>query len=143
MVSQSAARIAVTCFIGTLFLLHLLVGPASGQAPGGIPQGMQTMDQMSRPDSGLTGYELHPGESLVRVTVYAEDGKTHLDRQSVLKITNRSNYTVSWLTTDAQKQSEAGFGLLPGKYEMDISAVGYLSEHKEFEIIIAGDLGNL
>ena len=101
---------------------------------------MQTMDQMSRPDSGLNGYELHPGESLVRVTVYAEDGKTHLDRQSVLKITNQSNHTVSWLTTDAQKQSEAGFGLLPGKYEMDISAVGYLSEHKEFEIVIAGDL---
>ncbi len=138
MIPQSTARITVTCFIGTLFLLHLLEGPASGQ--GGVPQGLQTMDQMTRSRFDRTDYELNPGEALVRVTVYAEDSRKLIDRQSVLKITNQSTNTVRWTTTVANQPSEAVLGLLPGKYEMEISAVGYLGEHKEFNVVQAGDL---
>ncbi len=31
----------------------------------------------------LHAYELHSGEELVMVTVFAENGKAHLDRQAV------------------------------------------------------------
>ncbi len=114
-------------------LLHLLVGPASGQNP----DDMLRLDQKSPPTQLLHVYEVHTGEALVRLTVYAEDGKTHLDRQSVLKITNQSDHTVSWRTTD--EQSEAGFGLPSGKYEIEIGAVGYLNERKELQIVRVGD----
>ncbi len=78
----------------------------------------------------LHSYELHSGEELVMITVFSENGKTHLDRQAVLKITNQSTHNVVWKTTD--DQSVAGLGLPFGNYEIEISAVGYLSERKEF-----------
>jgi tetratricopeptide (TPR) repeat protein len=78
----------------------------------------------------LHSYELHSGEELVMISVFSENGKAHLDRQAVLKITNQSTHDVVWKTTD--DQSEAGLGLPFGKYEIEISAVGYLSERKEF-----------
>ena len=74
-------------------------------------------------DKTATVYELHPDERLVRLSVYAEDGKTQLDRQSVVKITNQSTHGVKWQTTD--EKSEAALGLPFGKYEIEISAVGY------------------
>ena len=76
-------------------------------------------------------YQARDGESLVLLSVFAENGRTHLDRQSVLKITNQINHTVTWQTTD--EKSEAALGLLFGKYEIEISAVGYLSERKEVQ----------
>ena len=78
----------------------------------------------------LHSYELHSGEELVMVTVFSENGKAHLDRQAVLKITNQSTHNVVWKTTD--DQSVAGLGLPFDRYEVEISAVGYLSERKEF-----------
>ncbi|MGB8013237.1 MAG: tetratricopeptide repeat protein [Terriglobales bacterium] len=78
----------------------------------------------------LHSYELHSGEELVMITVFSENGKAHLDRQAVLKITNQSTHDVVWKTTD--DQSVAGLGLPFGNYEIEISAVGYLSERKEF-----------
>jgi tetratricopeptide (TPR) repeat protein len=77
-------------------------------------------------------YEIYQDETLVRLSVYAEDGKTQLDRQSVVKITNQSTHAVKWQTTE--EKSEAALGLPFGKYEIEISAVGYLSERKEFEV---------
>ncbi len=76
-------------------------------------------------------YQARDGEALVLLSVFAENGRTHLDRQSVLKITNQINHTVTWQTTD--DKSEAALGLLFGKYEIEISAVGYLSERKEVQ----------
>jgi tetratricopeptide (TPR) repeat protein len=78
----------------------------------------------------LHSYELHSGEELVMISVFAENGKSHLDRQAVLKFTNQSTHDVVWKTTD--EQSVAGLGLPYGNYEVEISAVGYLSERKEF-----------
>ncbi|HMD15868.1 MAG TPA: tetratricopeptide repeat protein [Terriglobales bacterium] len=78
-----------------------------------------------------TSYKARDGEALVLFSVFAENGKTHLDRQAVLKITNQINHTVLWDTTD--DKSEAALGLLFGKYEIEISAVGYLSERKEVQ----------
>lgn len=47
--------------------------------------------------------------------------------EDVLKYAN----VVTWQTTD--DKSEAALGLLFGKYEIEVSAVGYLSERKEVQ----------
>jgi Flp pilus assembly protein TadD len=67
----------------------------------------------------------------VIISVFAENGRNHLDRQSVIKMTNEITKNVTWQTTD--DNSEAAVGLLFGKYEIEISAVGYLSQQKEVQ----------
>jgi tetratricopeptide (TPR) repeat protein len=116
-------RVAGPCFIGTVFLFHLLTGLASAQA---LPATTQRIEQETK-----ATYQARDGEALVLLSVFAENGKTHLDRQAVIKITNQLNNTVVWQTTD--EKSEAALGLLFGKYELEISAVGYLTERKEVQ----------
>ena len=84
MITQRALRGAVTCSIEVLLLLHLVMGPARAQVPH-----HETPNQNAQSDFGFHTYDLQPGEAVVRVAVFAEDGKTRLDRQSVLKVTNR------------------------------------------------------
>jgi tetratricopeptide (TPR) repeat protein len=68
------------------------------------------------------------------VTVFSENFKTRLDRQSIIKLTNEGTQQISWQTTTSE--SEAQFGdLLFGKYEIEVSAVGYLPEHKSLEAV--------
>src|SRR5208282_4867141 len=116
-------RSAVLCFVGTIFLFQLLAMRASAQS---LPASTQRIEQETK-----STYQARDGEALVVLTVFAENGKTHLDRQSVIKVTNELNHTVIWQTTD--EHSEAALGLLFGKYEIEISAVGYLSERKEIQ----------
>ena len=83
--------------------------------------------------NGVRGYESHGGAMLL-ITVYSENPKTRLDRQSLVKVTNQSTQTVSWQTTT--DESEVTFGDIPfGHYEIEVSAVGYLTGHKEFQAI--------
>ncbi|HEY6302834.1 MAG TPA: tetratricopeptide repeat protein [Terriglobales bacterium] len=114
--------VAGPCFIGTVFLFHL-AGLASAQS---LPGSTQSIEQETK-----ATYQARDGEALVILSVFAENGKTHLDRQAVIKITNQINNTVVWQTTD--EKSEAALGLLFGKYEIEVSAVGYLSERKEVQ----------
>jgi len=114
---KSMARLATPCFIATVFLIHLLM------------TGLASAQRIERETKST--YQARDGEALVLLTVFAENGKNHLNRQSVIKITNEINHTVTWQTTD--DNSEAALGLLFGKYEIEISAVGYLSERKEVQ----------
>ena len=116
MTPRSVVRTAVPLFIGTAFLLHLLTVPAF----------TQRIERETK-----TSYQARDGESLVVISVFAENGRNHLDRQSVVKMTNEITKNVTWQTTDGN--SEAAVGLLFGKYEIEISAVGYLSQKKEVQ----------
>jgi tetratricopeptide (TPR) repeat protein len=116
MTPQSTARIAVRLFVGAVLLFNLLPVLASAQRIEGETK---------------TTYQARDGEALILISVYADNGRTHLDRQSVLKITNQITHVVTWQTTD--DKSEAALGLLFGKYEIEVSAVGYLSERKEVQ----------
>jgi len=81
--------------------------------------------------SNVPGYENRGGTTL-RITVFAENTKTRLDRQSLIKLTNTTSQNISWQTTD--DRSEVGFGDLPsGWYDVEVSAVGFLTTHKEFQ----------
>jgi tetratricopeptide (TPR) repeat protein len=70
---------------------------------------------------------------ILRVTVLT-DANARLDRQSVVQLHRESPATTIYQTT--KNDSETTFvGLLMGKYNVEVSAVGYLSAQKEIEII--------
>ncbi|HUA13816.1 MAG TPA: tetratricopeptide repeat protein [Verrucomicrobiae bacterium] len=84
----------------------------------------------------VSGYESRGGGTILMLTVYAGNNKTLMDRQSVVKLSNVTTKTVNWQTTG--DGSVASFGDLQfGHYDIEVSAVGYLTEHKELEIISA------
>ncbi len=59
--------------------------------------------------------------------------KRPLDRQSVVKIRNLSTGDTLWQTTN--DRSEASFGdLSVAQYDLEISAVGYLTSHQPFKV---------
>lgn len=92
-------------------------------------------NSFSSPTNTTAGYVSHSGTT-ARIVVFAENTKTRLDRQSLVKLTNQSLQTVSWQTTN--EISETGFGDLAfGHYEIEVSAVGYISERREFQAITA------
>jgi tetratricopeptide (TPR) repeat protein len=132
MTPRSAGRAPGPRFIEALFLLPLLAVLASAQPP-------DPFNDITKATSTIRGYDNRSGGTMLLVTVYAENGRTHLDRQSVVKATNQTANTVSWATTD--EKSVAVIELPYGKYEIEVSAVGYLSEQKELQV--AGVFSNL
>jgi hypothetical protein len=56
-----------------------------------------------------------------------------LDRQSVVKLENKTTQSTMWQTTT--DKSEAYFvDLVTGQYELEISAVGSLTVHKPYSV---------
>jgi tetratricopeptide (TPR) repeat protein len=120
MTSRSRLRSKFLLPFGLAFVvLYALVAPAQGP-PG------QSID---RETAGA--YQARDGEALIIISVFAENGRNHLDRQAIIKMTNVTSKIVQWTTTD--DHSEAAAGLLFGKYEIEVSAVGYLTERKEIQ----------
>src|SRR5579863_6244993 len=79
-------------------------GPPSGNAP-------------VEPGFGSTG--------VVIITVYGENKKL-LDRQALVKLTNKETGKAYYQTTD-RTSSAAMSNLSVGAYDMEVSAVGYLT----------------
>ncbi|HTS04614.1 MAG TPA: tetratricopeptide repeat protein [Candidatus Eisenbacteria bacterium] len=118
---------SLVCFCALVCLVSsCLFGQTSRYDPYNFP-GNST--------SSVTGYKTTGGTQLF-VNVFAESTKTRLDRQSLVKLTNQTNQSVSWQTT--ADKSQAGFGDIPfGHYDVEVSAIGYLTAHKEFHVITA------
>ena len=77
------------------------------------------------------GYYSNGGTPVV-VKVYA--GKeVRLDRQAIVKLSNQTTHYESTQTTDGNSES-AFVGLQFGHYVLEVSAVGYLTQHKEFQL---------
>lgn len=131
MSSRSPSRIKPTCFIGTLFLLRLLTVVLLTVVAWG--QRGDTYNSMGSTTDTTRGFERRSGGTIVVLSVYAADGKTRLDRQSVVKATNQSSHTINWQATD--DRSEAAMELMFGAYEIEVSAVGYLSEQKHVNVV--------
>jgi tetratricopeptide (TPR) repeat protein len=75
------------------------------------------------------------GGTFLLLTVYAESDRKRLDRQSVIKITNQTTQSVGWQTTS--DRSEASVSVPFGHYDVEVSAVGYLTAHKDLQVITA------
>jgi tetratricopeptide (TPR) repeat protein len=84
-----------------------------------------------------------PGTGIVVATVYAEKKNVHLDRQALLQLINRTTQTGSWQTTQNITQgafndevSEGVFtDIAYGEYEIEVSAVGYISERRQLQVV--------
>ena len=62
--------------------------------------------------------------------------KVRLDRQAVIKLYNKNTKDSLWQTTN--DQAEAQFGdLTVAQYDIEVSAVGYLTAHKDFSVTSA------
>lgn len=82
----------------------------------------------------LTSYRTEPGTAVLVFSIFAERNSTHLDRQAVLTLVNMANHSGLWTTT--QDQAKAVFTNIPfGTYDLEVSAVGYLSTHKELHVM--------
>src|SRR5215469_2259389 len=114
--------------LGCLLFAFSTLTSAHGQAAVGDP-----FSAASSSNTSIHNYDSHGG-SILFITVFSENFKTRLDRQSIVKLTNQGTNSVTWQTTT--DESEAQFGDLPfGKYEIEVSAVGYLPEHRNFQAV--------
>jgi tetratricopeptide (TPR) repeat protein len=98
-------------------------------------------------DSGLRDYSslytTTPGTGIVVATVSAEKKNVHLDRQALLRLLDRSSQTATWQTTNEIVQgafqdhvSQGVFtNVTYGEYDIEVSAVGYLSERRQLQVV--------
>src|SRR4029077_15083314 len=93
-------------------------------------------------------YRTDPGTCVLLFKVFAEKSSVPIDRQALLKLVNLKDQKVVWQTTE--ENSQGAFTNVPfGNYDVEISAVGYLSEHmaaqmsnaqlQQFEIVLRRD----
>jgi tetratricopeptide (TPR) repeat protein len=86
-----------------------------------------------RPLEVYTSYSTAPGTGVLVFTVYSERTTVHLDRQALLKLVDPANHSATWQTTEGG--SKGVFTDIPyGNYDVEVSAVGYLSTHKELQV---------
>jgi tetratricopeptide (TPR) repeat protein len=98
-------------------------------------------------DSGLRDntllYTTAPGTGIVVATVYSEKKGALLDRQALLELLNRSTQAATWQTTSEMLQgafqdhvSQGAFtNVAYGEYDIEVSAVGYLSERRQLQVV--------
>lgn len=98
-------------------------------------------------DSGLRDltplYLTASGTGIVIATVSSEKKGALLDRQALLHLLNRSTQTGTWQTTSEtvtgafqDHVSQGAFtNVAYGDYDLEVSAVGYLSERRHLEVV--------
>jgi len=92
------------------------------------------MDNAANRHDVVTDYHTAAGTGVLVFTVFAENTRTHLDRQALLRLVNRANQTATWQTTE--ETSQGVFTNIPfGSYAVEVSAVGYLSTQKELQVM--------
>ncbi len=104
----------------------VLVATASAQRGG--------LNDPQHLDQTITSYQTAPGTGVLIFSVSAERTSTHLDRQALLKLVNLADHTATWQTTE--DTSKGVFTDIPyGRYDVEVSAVGYLSTHTELQVM--------
>ncbi len=115
-----------------LFLLAcLLIATATAQSPGDLLNGsFSHRDRLATAAS----YATAPGTGVIVLNAFAERNGAHLDRQALLKLVDRASQNATWATTDNNAQGV--FTNIPyGNYDVEVSAVGYLSTHKDLQVV--------
>jgi tetratricopeptide (TPR) repeat protein len=114
----------------------LVCCPVATLAQGAVP----TTDTGLR-DRTLQ-YLTSPGTGIVIATLYSEKKGAPLDRQALLELLNRSTQTATWQTTNEVVQGSfqdhvaqgAFTNVAYGVYDLEVSAVGYLSERRQLQV---------
>ncbi len=103
-------------------LACLLSAAALGQnTPLGLNQRLTTVNETA-PDTGV-----------FVVSVFREKIGAHLDRQALLKVVNLGTMAATWDTTEENAQGTLT-NLPYGRYDLEVSAVGYLSVRQEVQL---------
>ena len=116
------ARLFCVVGMGCLTLL-LCLSNAAGQDP---------FNSMSSPIASAPGYYSNGGTPVIVKVLTAKD--IRLDRQAIVKLSNESTHYETTQTTDGNSES-AFVGLQFGHYVLEVSAVGYLTVRKEFQLV--------
>jgi tetratricopeptide (TPR) repeat protein len=124
----------------SLVCAGMFVGLASAQS---TTDGMSTVGTMLNDSTLARAYNTAPGTGVLIFKVSSERDGHAIDRQALLKLVNLSTESPVWRTTEnastgvySENASQAVFTDLPyGKYDVDVSAVGYLSSHKEVSVM--------
>ena len=118
----SASFLLFVLFPGSVFAER----PASGEV------------RLAQDSSSLSAH----GTGVFVLKLYSENASTRLLKQAVLKLTNLTTNSVTWQTTDDSARCE--FANIPfGKYEIEVSAAGYLTKKTEAEVTDASRPANL
>ncbi len=126
---MTRSRATVRSFFARLFCVPLfLAGLLTTRA---VAQ-RDTMDDPRRLES-YPSYDTAPGTAVLIFTVYSERNGTHLDRQALLKLVDLTNHSAIWRTTEDTSQG-VFTDVAYGNYEVEISAVGYLSTRQEIQV---------
>jgi tetratricopeptide (TPR) repeat protein len=128
--------------LGRILACCVLATPALGQSPSTdrIPSTLNVEPSVV--------YRTDPGTCVLLFRVFAEKSSVPIDRQALLKLVNLKDQKVVWQTTE--ENSQGAFTNVPfGNYDVEISAVGYLSSHQaaqtsnaqlqQFEIVLRRD----
>jgi tetratricopeptide (TPR) repeat protein len=117
-----------------LLVISLLIAATaaaqSGASRGGVAN---PVNSPSGPTSGILSHIALPNTAALVINVFSGQKGTHLDRQALLKLVNLSTQAVTWQTTEGLSRA-VFFDLSFGNYAVEVSAVGYLGDHKEVHI---------
>ena len=114
-----------------LLVLSLLAAIAAAQSHGDDLNGQGSLkDRIATAGS----YATAPGTGVVILNVFAERSGGRLDRQALLKLVDRASQNATWATTESNAQA-VFTNIAYGNYDVEVSAVGYLSTHKELQVV--------
>src|SRR6202162_1236229 len=109
--------------LGRILVCCVLSTPARGH-----PQSMDRIPGTLNVEPSVV-YRTDPGTCVLLFKVFGEKLSVPIDRQALLKLVNLKDQTVVWQTTE--ENSQGAFTNVPfGNYDVEISAVGYLSTHQ-------------
>ena len=107
-------------------LLLLGVAPLAAQ--------MQRSDPSSSPFDPLSNAQGIQSQGAVLFLTVLGPKHEFLDRQSVVKLENKATHSIFWQTTADQSQAQFG-DLGIGQYQIEASAVGYLTATKSYPVV--------
>jgi tetratricopeptide (TPR) repeat protein len=115
-------------FCGIFFLVFSLAASAFAQ---------RTPDPTTEPGKiveTVTTYRTDPGTAILVFNVFGEKARSRLDRQALLTLVNLADQSATWTTTEDNAKGVLTNVRL-GSYQVDVSAVGYLTAHKELAVM--------
>jgi len=97
-------------------------------SPGSLTSGQPAIDELRLHELGKT----YCDKKTLHLTVRTEKNDL-LDRQAVAKLHEQKKDVTLWQSTS--KESETTFCVDIGDYDVEVSAVGYLTGHKEVQVV--------
>ncbi len=116
-------RLGSTLIVCALLWVVAATSDAQGQTRFTLPQATDAA-------------QVYKGQGPAIVLTVLSDRKLPLDRQSVVKLYSHTTKTTTWQTTTDRSEVVLG-DLNLGQYDIEVSAVGYLTVRKQVEVASA------